>query len=348
MTAGRIVRWTLIALVVVGLVPACGGGGGDEPFSFPGQTLLTIAPTHGTSAGGTQVTLTGSGFLDPNHAIQGVRVGGKDAPEWEVVNDSTIVFTTPSHDLGRATVAVLGANSQRQDGVILVQGFTFVAPTVFVADGPGSANPQLYRVDLTTGNVRLIGSTGYAVDGMALSPDGVLYAVEASPPQRLIRIDPETGIGTPMGLLRASGSGDPVSILDVTFLGDRLLGRTSDNRLVEIDRTNGTVVPRSNLAGTAPGSAVASDGEVVFLAPIGSPRDLEVWDPQLDMTGPGVVLNPGATVESLTAQGGRLFGIDGTPSGGASRELYEIDPETGAVIAVTNLPALAGAVARAP
>lgn len=347
MRAGRTARWTLVALVVW-LLPACGGGGSDGGFNFPGQTLLTIEPSQGTSAGGTQVTIFGSGFLDPTKPIQGVRVGGKDALAWEIINDSTIVFTTPPYDVGRATVAVLGANSQRQDGVVLVSGYTYVAPTVFVADGPGSANPQLYRVDLITGNVRLIGSTGHAVDGMALAPDGVLYAVEASPPQRLIRIDPVSAIGTPVGLLRASGSGQPVTILDVTFLEGRLLGRTAENMLVEIDRSTGTVVPRSSLMGSAPGSAVASDGAVVFLAPIGSPRDLEVWDPLLDATGPGVTLNPGATVESLTAQGGHLFGIDGAPGGGTSRALYQIDPQTGAVQAVTNLPALAGAVARAP
>ena len=345
----RSIHLVLVLALLATVCSACGGGGGSGAVTFPGQTLVTIEPSQGTSAGGTQVVLRGSGFLDPANPVQGVRVGGKDALDWEIVNDETIVFTTPPHPLGRVTVAVLGANSTRPDGVILVQGFTFVAPTVFVADGPGAANPQLYRVDLTTGDVRLIGSTGYAVDGMALSPDGMLYAVEASPPQRLIRIDPVSAVGTPVGLLRATGSGDAVSIVDVTFLPDgRLVGRTAANGLVAIDRATGTVAPLSSLAGVAPGSGLAADGNRVFLAPAADPRALDVWDPSSDAAGPGLALNPGAVLESLTAQGGRLFGIDGSSTGGASRGLFEIDAATGDVVAVTNLPAQAGAIARAP
>lgn len=57
---------------------------------------------------------------------------------------------------------------------------------------------QLYRVDLATGNATLIGPVGYGdVEGLALSPDGVLYGVDDNT-ETLITIDAQTGQGSPV------------------------------------------------------------------------------------------------------------------------------------------------------
>lgn len=57
---------------------------------------------------------------------------------------------------------------------------------------------QLYRVDLSTGDATLIGPVGYGdVEGLALSPSGVLYGADDAT-ETLIVIDTETGEGSPV------------------------------------------------------------------------------------------------------------------------------------------------------
>ena len=116
-----------------------GGGGGDgdgewaerEPHQWihvhaSPPTVSECIAEHGTTAGGTGVTITGTGFL----AGATVTLGGTAATNVMVVNSTTITATTAAHAAG--AVSGDGPTRMRRAGR-LTNGYTYVvnpAPTV--------------------------------------------------------------------------------------------------------------------------------------------------------------------------------------------------------------------------
>jgi len=103
-------------------------------YVAPAPTVASVAPLSGSTAGGTAVTITGTGFA----AGATVSVGGTAATGVTVVNATTITATTPAHAAGAVSVTV--TNSDTQSGS-LANAFTYVtpAPTVLsVAPSSGS------------------------------------------------------------------------------------------------------------------------------------------------------------------------------------------------------------------
>lgn len=91
-----------------------GGGGGG----VSGITITGVSPDYGPTAGGTEVTITGSGFTGANS----VSFGGTAAAEFTVTNSTTISATTPAHSSG--TVVVTVGNSSGTNS--LNNAFTFI------------------------------------------------------------------------------------------------------------------------------------------------------------------------------------------------------------------------------
>jgi len=105
--------------------------------SNPAPTLVSIAPNTGTAAGGTTVTITGTGFL----AGATVSLGGTAATNVNVASSTSITATTPAHASGAVSVVV--TNSDAQSGT-LNNGYTYLpsnpAPTVAsITPNTGSA-----------------------------------------------------------------------------------------------------------------------------------------------------------------------------------------------------------------
>jgi hypothetical protein len=98
------------------LPKSTGGTGGN-----PAPTVSGVSPNSGPTAGGTSITITGTGFL--SNAT--VSVGGSAASSVAVVNSTTITALTPAHVAG--TVDVVVTNSDAQSGTN-TGGFTYVAP----------------------------------------------------------------------------------------------------------------------------------------------------------------------------------------------------------------------------
>lgn len=84
-------------------------------------TVASIFPSSGTTAGGTAVTITGTGFS----AGATVTIGGQACTTVVVVSDTQITCVTPSGTAGTANVVV--TNSDSQTGT-LSNGYTYVAP----------------------------------------------------------------------------------------------------------------------------------------------------------------------------------------------------------------------------
>ena len=97
---------------------------------LPVPTLSSISPTAGATAGGTNITITGTNFVSGAT----VTIGGSPATNVAFINATTITAKTPTHTFG--TVNVVVKNPDNQAGT-LTNAYTFVspsAPTVFLAD----------------------------------------------------------------------------------------------------------------------------------------------------------------------------------------------------------------------
>ena len=68
-----------------------------------GVVVASIAPAAGPIAGGTSVTVTGTGLT----GATGVTVGGVPATQVQVQSDTSLTFTSPASIAGPATVIVI-------------------------------------------------------------------------------------------------------------------------------------------------------------------------------------------------------------------------------------------------
>jgi hypothetical protein len=248
------------------------GGSATLPASFtfiPAPMLTAVAQNRGTTAGGTMVTLTGTGFVANAAGANAVTFGGAPAAAIVTVNDTTITCTTPPGLQGPVDVAVTNANGT----ATLVGGFAYVVPILFAADGRVGAAGNLYRIDPATAAATVVGPIGIPITGMAFHPDGTLYAVESAQANlapggavanpRLLTINTSSGIPTVVGPL-VDALNVTHRIHDVTFVGTRLLGISRDpgSKLVEIHLGTGLVTPlATDISGAFPGAGnLAADG----------------------------------------------------------------------------------------
>lgn len=150
-------------------------------------TLSAFTPTDGTTAGGTQVEINGSGFM----AGATVTFDGVAAASVTVVSATRILATTPAASAGDATVRVQNPNGS---GVVATTAYTFMTPSGGGGGGGGGCGalpPIIISRDTpaqTLGRMLpwlvLIGTLGYLrlrrreadVPPLAISSPGNLIA----------------------------------------------------------------------------------------------------------------------------------------------------------------------------
>ena len=74
---------------------------------FKAATVTSITPATGLAAGGTNVTIKGTGLA----GVEGVTFDGAAATNVKVVDDSTVTCTTPAGSAGPADVVVADDNA---------------------------------------------------------------------------------------------------------------------------------------------------------------------------------------------------------------------------------------------
>jgi len=106
---------------------------GTTSFTYvvPGAapTITDVSPTSGSTAGGTSVTITGTGFT----SATGVTFGGTAATSFTVDSATQITAATPSHAIGAVNVVVTTPNgiATRTDA------FTYILPTLIISPASG-------------------------------------------------------------------------------------------------------------------------------------------------------------------------------------------------------------------
>ena len=117
-------------------------------------TLTSVAPNNGTSLGGNNVTLTGTGFQNDNPGTNAVTFGGNFATNLIVVSDTSITCDVPAGTAG-AVVDVVLTNDNGSDS--LIGGYTYYDLPTLTAVTPNTGT------SLGANNVTLTG-TGFQSD----------------------------------------------------------------------------------------------------------------------------------------------------------------------------------------
>lgn len=112
-------------------------------------TITSITPTSGSTAGATEVVLTGTGF----QSGLSVLVGGVAATQVVVESATSLVARTPPHAAGTVNVQVLNPDSS---GATLAASFTYTAPASGGGGGGGGCGSA---IGLPPGSSPLIGGS---------------------------------------------------------------------------------------------------------------------------------------------------------------------------------------------
>ena len=312
----------------------------------PAPTLTAVTPNSGPMAGGQQVELTGTGYLNNDPGVTTVMFGATAGVNCLVANDTTMQCTTPEGAAeGAVTVSVSNANGSDE----LVDGYTYeVVPYLYAADGKTGLDGDFYRIDPATGAAEVVGPIGYSITGLCMRPDGALFGTEATQSGnqgngRLISINPETGAGTVVGDL-FDGSIYHSSTADCTFVGNRMIGWSeSGDDPVEIDTATGAVTVISNTGVSSSGSGIAMhpDGTVYF-APGRVNGNLYIInvDTGVGFEGPAFSGGTYDNINSMAWLDGTMYVVDTQDMGSTSSQqvLSSLDLATGTLTAIGPLP----------
>src|SRR5581483_4364617 len=137
---------------------------GSDHFTFDtAPTVTAVSPSAGPAAGGTSVTITGTGFLTVSGAA-GVEFGGVDATSYTVDSDTQITATTPAASAGTVDVTVTSGNGT--SSATAADHFTYDAAPSVTAVSPGEG-PDGGGTTVTVTGTGFLTATGVTFDGTA-------------------------------------------------------------------------------------------------------------------------------------------------------------------------------------
>ncbi len=126
--------------------------------SPPAPTVGSVAPSSGSTSGGTAVTITGTNFVSG----AAVSLGGTPASGVTVVSSTSVTATTPAHAAGSVNVVV--TNPDTQSGTLTngftytttIQAISFVQVAAATPQSPTSTVTVTYASAQTGGDLNLV------------------------------------------------------------------------------------------------------------------------------------------------------------------------------------------------
>jgi sugar lactone lactonase YvrE len=289
----------------------------------PRVTVRQISPSQGPIGGGTQVTLDGSGFTGTVLMVDGVAVTPISS------SDTQVVFQTPVHDNGIASVQLTG------NGPTAYAEFLYLPPAL--KSLPAGYITTVLGIGFFRGDGRLATSAmlDLAEPGLAVGADGALFICE--PNQDVIRrLRPDGVLEGYAGTGNAGYAGDGGPALAADFGHPRGLAIDRGGNVLVTDTTLTNSIRRID-AGTGIISTVyggqaggfAGDGGPAVNAQFRSPLQLA-----FDGLGNLYVLDwgnvrirkidPQGVITSIAGNGTTGFSGDGGP---ATQATFNVGPE---------------------
>jgi uncharacterized delta-60 repeat protein len=131
-------------------------------------TVTSLSPNSGSTAGGTNVTITGTNFT----GATSVAFGGDAATNVTVVNATTLTATTPAGTAGAASVIVATAGGTNSANSL----YTYVTPPPTVTSISPSSGTTLGGTSVTLTGTNFIGATSVTFGGSAATNVSVVNA----------------------------------------------------------------------------------------------------------------------------------------------------------------------------
>jgi formylglycine-generating enzyme required for sulfatase activity len=251
--------------------------------------VTSVTPSVGPIAGGTQVTIGGTNFTGATE----VRIGGLPAA-FSIINDTTIVATTPASTAGAKPVRIISP----QGSSSLVKAFTYFGDPLISSVSP-SSGPTTGGTTITITGTNQTGATSVTVGGVAaldaivvdsstvsaVTPSGALgaVAVAVTTPGGKASLSNAFTFVVPAPTISSvsPSSGPTTGGTTITITGTNLTGATSvtvggvaATSVAVVNETTVTAVTPAGTAGaktvtvtTAGGIATLPNGFAYFAMP---------------------------------------------------------------------------------
>ncbi len=302
------------------------------PDAVPAPPTATgITPAQGPQAGGTTVTITGTGFT----GATGVTFGGTPGSTFTVVNDTTITVTTPAHAPGAVNVVV-----QHPLGDTAPLTYTYLAAPAITAVAPTSG-PQTGGTPVTITGSGFTGATAVTFGGTPAT--GVTVVNDTT----ITATTPAHAVG-PVGVVVTAPGGQSVPG-DFTFLPVPAISSIAPASGPDTGGTHVTITGSGFTGATgvtfagSPDTAfpVVNDTTITATTPAGipGPANVVVLSPAANST-PGIFTYlavpaiTGITPNSGPQTGGTAVTITGSGFTGSTGVTFGGVPATG--VAVVN------------
>ncbi len=199
---------------VVTVTVTVGGQSGSLANGYTyvlGPTVSSVAPSSGSTAGGTAVTITGTTFA----AGATVTFGGRAATNVVVVNSTTVTATTPAGTVGAVTVTVTVSG---QSGSI-ANGFTYTGTVAISFIQVASATPQspTATVPVSYPGAQTAGDLNVVVVGWSDTTATVQSVTDSAGNNYSLAIGPTSGTGLRQSIYYAPGIVGGSNTVTVTF-----------------------------------------------------------------------------------------------------------------------------------
>lgn len=207
-------------IVLFGLVTA-------SPQALPAYAsgapvVSSISPSTGPVAGGTTITVTGSGFYGggASSAVSGVTVGGNAATSVTVSSDTSLTAVTPSGTAGARDVVVTTSG-----GSSVAASFTY-APVPTITSVTPSSGPTGGSTTVTiVGTGFFGGGSSAAVSGVTVDGNAAT-SVTVSSDTSLTAVTPAAGTAGPKHVV-VTTPGGPSSYATFTYLASPTISALS-------------------------------------------------------------------------------------------------------------------------
>ena len=167
-------------------------------FTFdPAPTLTAIAPTSGSTAGGTVITLTGSGFLTG----AAVLFGSSAATNVTLVSPTELTAQSPARAVGVVSVTVRNPDNQEAE---LARAYRYVAPPTLTAVAPATG-------DVAGGTVVTLTGSGFGASSTVAFGGTASAEVTLVSGTELQAVSPAHGPGAVDVVVSTDGAGATLS-----------------------------------------------------------------------------------------------------------------------------------------
>ena len=298
-----------------------------DHFTYDATPSVTaISPNAGPIAGGTVVTITGTGFAD-SIATTGVSFAGNNATSYTINSDTSITATSPAHAAGVADVVVTNetgssstssadhfsyealpsvtgispaAGTTNGGDVVTITGTGFVVGSTTVAFGAGAgtsvscASTTSCSATSPAGSAGVVDLTVTTAGGTSTISSADHFTYDATP--SVTAVSPNAGPIAGGTVVTVSGTGfaDSIATTGVTFAGN--------------NATSYTINSDTSITATSPAHA-AGVADVVVTNETGTSSTVSADHFTYDATPSVTAISPkagpiaGATVVTVTGTG---------------------------------------------